>query len=82
MDVCLKQQQNINNSQFRGANIKKGKKKKKYTLNLPLQSMHYCTMDCISINKLHASLHVYDNVHGNNFISLYHVLMLANSEQF
>jgi hypothetical protein len=78
MEVCLKQQQNINKSQFRGANIKKERKEKKktYALYLPLQSMHYCTMDCIK------KLHVYDNVHGNNFISLYHVLMLVNSEQF
>jgi hypothetical protein len=29
MEVCLKQQQNINKSQFKGANIKKEKKKKK-----------------------------------------------------
>jgi hypothetical protein len=29
MEVCLKQQQNINKSQFKGANIKKKKKKKK-----------------------------------------------------
>jgi hypothetical protein len=29
MDICLKQQQNINNSQFRGANIKKREEKRK-----------------------------------------------------
>jgi hypothetical protein len=45
MDICLKQQQNINNSQFRGANIKKGKKKEKEKEHIPFISLYKaCTI--------------------------------------